>query len=100
MIGGRAVIIGAIAVVGVAWWSAPQAEKARVVPAPSVDESASQVTSHDPTPLDRQGPDVGTQYRSSGSFLISIARRQRSLEERDNGATRATIRRAVQCIIR
>jgi hypothetical protein len=45
VIGGRAVIIGAIAVVGVAWWSALQAEKARVVPAPSVDESARQVTS-------------------------------------------------------
>lgn len=45
MIGGRAVIIRAIAVVGVAWWSAPQGEKARVVSAPSVDESASQVTS-------------------------------------------------------
>ena len=35
--------MGAIEVVGVAWWSALQAEKARVVP--SVDESASQVTS-------------------------------------------------------
>ncbi len=45
MIGGRAVIIGPIAVVGVAWWSAPQAEKARVVPALSFDESARQVTS-------------------------------------------------------
>lgn len=42
--GRAAVIIGAIALAGVAWRLAPQAEKARVVPPPSVD-AASQATS-------------------------------------------------------
>lgn len=36
----------------------------------------------------------------NGSFLTSIARRSCSWEERHNGTTRATIRRAVQCAIR
>ena len=40
-----AVIIGAIALAGVAWRLAPQAEKARVVPPPSVDAAAGEATS-------------------------------------------------------
>ena len=43
--GRTAVIIGAIALAGSAWRLAPQAEKARVVPPPSVDAAASQATS-------------------------------------------------------
>ena len=64
MIVGRAVIIRAIVIVGVAWWSAPQAEKARVVSAPSVDKSASQVTSEG-----RCSPAVAVPWRGSGCCL-------------------------------
>ena len=39
-----AVLIRAIALAGVAWRLAPQAEKARVVPPPSVDAAAGEAT--------------------------------------------------------